>query len=195
MADEQLRQIEKTKTKKSEKIIVQTPKEATKEKDKIENKKDVEEIKENEIKNVEKKEKTIVKALKKTESTVYGKNIPISLKHSVYIGKFIKGKKIDNAIIDLQEVIKKRRAIPMSGEMAHKRGAGMATGKYPFKASKNFIKLLKSLSANSINHGMDLEKTRIYTVIPNKSSKQMHRFGRTIFKKTDIKIIAKEVIK
>ena len=190
MADEQLRQVKHERSNKKYSKVVEAPKDTTK---KIEETK-VEKVNEKEIENKEseKKEKIAVKAPKKIESTVYGKNIPISLKHSIFIGKFIKNKKIENAISDLQEVVKKKKAIPMTGEMAHKKGVGMATGKYPVKASKNFIKLLKSLSANSINHGMDLEKTRIFTVIPNKSSKQMHRFGRTSFKRTDVKILAKE---
>ena len=80
----------------------------------------------------------------------------------------------------------------MTGEMAHKKGKGMMTGKYPVKASENFIKLLKSLSANGINHSMNLETAKIKETIPNKSPEQVHRFGGTKFKRTHVKIIAKE---
>lgn len=144
------------------------------------------------VKTEEEVKKPEIKAPKKTESSIYSTSLPISLKHSVGIGNFIKGKKINEAISDLQLVIKKKKAVPMTGEMAHKKGKRMATGKYPVKASGVFIKLLKSLSANFVSHGINLEKATILKVIPNKAPEQVHRFGRTKFKRTHIKIVAKE---
>ena len=67
------------------------------------------------------------------------------------------------------------------------------SGKYPINASSHFIKLLKSLSANSSNNSMDLDKTRIISVIPNKAPQQLHRFGSTQFKRIHLMIKAKEV--
>ena len=139
----------------------------------------------------EKKDGKKIKAPKKTEVSVHGRSLPISLKHSKGIARFIRGKKIEDAISDLEAVVKKKKAVPMIGEMAHKRGTH-GTGKYPVKASENFIRLLKSLTANGINHGMDLEKTRITMTVPNKAPEQIHRFGRTKFKRTHVKIVAKE---
>jgi large subunit ribosomal protein L22 len=114
------------------------------------------------------------------------------LKYSKGIGKFIRGKKIEDAIHDLNLVRLKKKAVPMMGEMAHKKGKGMATGKYPVKASENFLILLKSLSANGANHGMDVDNMRIAMTVPNKAPEQVHRGGRTMFKRTHVKIIAKE---
>jgi len=69
----------------------------------------------------------------------------------------------------------------------------MTSGKYPVKSSQNIIQLLKTLKANSAVNGLDIEKTKIIEVIPNKASKQLHRFGSTRFKRIHIMIKAKEV--
>ena len=189
MADEQLRQIKNGKNEipqKEKKTVdnkVDKKAEVKKDEQKIDNKETKAEAKKNEIPKV-----------RKFEAIVNARSLPVSLKHSVAIGKFIKGKKIDDAISDLEQVSKKKKAIPFTGEMAHKKGP-MATGKYPVKASKNFIKLLKSLSSNSTNNGMNLDKTIIYDIIPNKAPEQVHRFGRTKFKRTHVYISAKEISK
>lgn len=135
---------------------------------------------------------------KKTESIVYGRNLPISLKQSIGIGKFIKYKKINEAIKNLEKVLSKKLAVPFTGEIPHRKRGHMLTksmpsGRYPENASKEFIKILKSLSANSNSNGMDLEKTIISEVVVNKASSQKHRFGNTEFKRTHVLIRAKEL--
>lgn len=134
---------------------------------------------------------------KKSEAVVNGINLPISLKHSKYIGNFIKFFVIDDAISNLEKVSKKKLAVPMKGEIAHRKGKrlngkGMMSGRYPVNASKYFIKLLKTLKANSIANGLEIEKTIISEVIVNKGPDQMHRFGRTKFKRTHVCIKSKE---
>jgi len=129
---------------------------------------------------------------KKTEAKVFGKNLPISTKHAIYICKFIKGKKLEDAIKALEQVIKKRQAVPFKGEVAHRKGRRMMSGKYPEKASKQFIKLLKSLIANVNMNSLDLETTKISEASANKAPQQLHRFGRTQFKRTHVLIKAKE---
>lgn len=129
---------------------------------------------------------------KMDHATVYGRNLPISLKHAKSIGKFIKGKKIETAIRDLEQVMKKKIAIPMIGELAHKKGKGMMSGKYPVKASENFIKILKSLNANSAVNELDTSLTIVKESIANKAPDQMHRYGRTKFKRTHVKLKSME---
>ncbi len=195
MADEQLKQQKIPKQQlgkeiKNKEYIAQASKAAGKpEKENVE-------IRKGESKPEEKKEqdkKKDEKKIKITESTIYGRNLPISLRHSVAIGKFIRNKKISSAISDLEKVIKKKIAIPVTGEMAHRKGKGMMSGKYHVNASKEFINLLKTLSANSNVNGMDLDKTIIYETIPNKAPVQLHRFGSTKFKRTHVLIKAKEI--
>ena len=140
----------------------------------------------------EEKKKTQTKAPKRTEASVYGRSLRISLKQSKAIGKFIRNKKIEDAIKDLNQVLLKKKAVPMSGEIAHRKGKIMS-GKYPMNSSKEFIKLLKTLNANSVMHGLDLDKTIVYETIPNKAPDQLHRFGSMKFKRTHITIKAKEM--
>ncbi|PIZ83518.1 hypothetical protein COX97_01055 [Candidatus Pacearchaeota archaeon CG_4_10_14_0_2_um_filter_05_32_18] len=145
-----------------------------------------------EAKKDEKRKQT--KAPQRTEASVYGRSLKISLKQSKAVGKFIKNKKIEDAIKDLNQVLLKKRAVPMSGEIAHRRG-NIMSGKYPINTSNEFIRLLKTLSSNSTMHGLDLDKTIIYEVIPNKAPDQLHRFGSRKFKRTHITIKAKELKK
>ena len=73
--------------------------------------------------------------------------LQVSMKQSMAILQFIKGKKIGDAMEELEEVVKMKRAIPMKGEIPHRKG--MMSGRYPIKAAGMFIKLLKSLAANA----------------------------------------------
>lgn len=207
MADEQLNQakIQKTSVPKENKKVAEAPvknkplEEVSKEE--INTEKKVEEVKDvkTEVKETkEEKKKIEVKKVKRSEASVYGRNLRISLKQSKAIGRFIKFKKIDESINNLEKVVKKKIAIPFKGEVAHRKGTklsgkGMMSGKYPIVASKEFIKLLKSLNSNSSSNGMDLEKTRITEVVMNKAPKQLHRFGGTQFKRTHVLIRAKEM--
>ncbi len=145
------------------------------------------EIKEETKKPEKEIKKKDIKKTKKTEAIVNGKNISISTKKAVAICKFIKGKKIENAIKDLEQVIILKKAIPMVGEIPHRKGK-IGPGRYPQKTAKYFIILLKSLAANA----SDLEEPIICEAIPNMASRPYGRFGRIRKKRTHIKIIARE---
>ena len=137
------------------------------------------------------KKKPIIKkpVVKKTYAIVNVKSLPISTKQSVAICKFVKKKKIESAIADLEKVIVKKKPVPMKGEIAHKKGKGISSGKYPKKASEHFIKLLKSLLANAnVN---DLENPIVVEAVANKASRPHARFGRWQRKRTHIKLVAK----
>ena len=190
MADESLRQskigsTKQVETQKDNKKIVETP---IKKQEKTESEQKVKDKKEEKTE----KKKAIKPVVKKDNASVYGRALRISLKQSVGIGNFIKRKDIDSAIKDLEMVLIKKKAIPFTGEMAHKKGKGMMTGKYPVNSSKEFIMLLKSLKSNSIANGMDLDKTVISEVIANKAPNQFHRFGQEKFKRTHVLIKSKE---
>ena len=159
------------------------------EKKPVEEEKGKEEKKKEETKekSAEEKKKKIIK-IKKTEAFVNDTSIPISTKHSIAICKFIKGKKIENAINDLEQVILKKKAVPMKGEIPHRKG--MMSGRYPKKASEHFIKILKRLTANATVNG--LENPVITETIANFGSRPYGKFGRVRKKRTHLKIIVKE---
>jgi len=134
-----------------------------------------------------------VKKIKKDIAVVNASSVNVSTKYAVAICKFIKGKRIGDAIRNLEEVMVKKKHIPMIGEYGHKHGVGKiasGAGKYPVNASKQFIVLLKSLSGNA--NANDMDEPIISECIANKAVRPMGRFGRWERKRTHIKLIARE---
>lgn len=171
---------EKANEKKEEKK--EAPKE---EKSKVEKKEEKPEEKKVEKPKEERKRKIIAEAR--------GKDLSISPRQAMAICRAIKGKTIDEAIDLLILVSRKKRAIKMKGEIPHRKG--MMSGRYPIKASKIFIKLLRSLGANANINGLDLEKARIYGKADRASRPPRGGRLRRGFKRANIYLILKEIDK
>jgi len=125
----------------------------------------------------------------KTEAVVKSYNLPISTKYSAAICKFIKNKRIEEAITDLEQVLKFRKVIPMKGEIPHRKGRGIMSGRFPKKATESFIKLLKNLSANASYSG--LEEPVIAESVANIGSRPYGKFGAVRKKRTHVEITAR----
>ncbi len=123
--------------------------------------------------------------VKRDYAVVNAKSLPISTKHSMAICRFIKNKKIETAIEILEDVLVQKKAVPMKGEIPHRKGA-MMSGRYPQKAVGHFIKLLKNLEANAIVN--ELDEPVIVEAIANLAQRPYGRFGRTKKKRTHVKI-------
>ncbi len=173
------------------KKVVEAPVEKIKEEKKQEVKED-NNVQEKVAEVKDEKKKTIVKKQieKKDEAVVNGVSLHLSTKKSVAICKFIRGKTIDKAIADLEDVEKLKRAIPMTGEIPHQKGKGMMSGRYMTKSVEVFIRLLKDLKANSNVNG--IEEPVIAEAIPNRASRPRGRFGAWKRKRTHIFIKAIE---
>lgn len=87
-------------------------------------------------------------------------------KHCYHIAKAIRGMNAEEAISYLEDVIEKKRAIPYQrrsrkgrggNTMAGHRKGKMGPGKYPNKASKEFIKLINSAMDNARHEHDDIE--------------------------------------
>ena len=172
---------------KQEKVEEKKPAEAVKKEEKEVKKTGGEKPEETGKKEESKKEE---KEVKKTEAIVRSDNLPISTKYSVAICKFIKNKKIQDAVVDLEQVIALKKSIPMKGEIPHRKGRRMMSGRFPKKASQHFIVLLKSLAANANTN--ELEEPIIIEAIANIGSRPYGRFGTIRRKKTHIKIRVRE---
>jgi len=146
------------------------------------------ETKEPEKEKTEKTKQTKPKK-KKQEAVVNSYNLPISTKKAAAICRFIKGKTIEDSQKYLEEVNKGKKAIPMKGEIPHRKGK-MMSGGFPKNASKHFIVLLKSLAGNSTVN--EIENPIIVEAIANLASRPYARFGRWRRKRTHIKLVAKE---
>ncbi len=128
----------------------------------------------------DKKTKNIV--LKKDEkahfATITALNIPISTKFSVEIGNFIRNKELKKAKQMLKGVIDQKIAVPFkiyNRDLGHK--PGMASGRYPIKASETILKLLDSLEANAEYKGLDINNLVVSEFVANQGSKMWH-YGR-----------------
>jgi ribosomal protein L22 len=142
-----------------------------------------------EVKKEGKEKKPEVKKPKKTEAVVNATNVPISTKQSMAICRFIKNKRIDKAISDLEQVLSMRRAVPMKGEIPHRKGKGMMSGRFPKNGSEAFIKLLKSLSSNATYN--EVEEPVIVEAIANMGARPYGRFGQVRRKRTHVRLVAR----
>lgn len=138
---------------------------------------------------VEEKKIEQKKITKKSEA-VAKSMLGASLKQCMAISNYIKGKKIDLAISELKEVINFKRAIPMTGEIPHRKGIG--PGRYPIKACGMIINMLKALKGNVIANQMDLDKARI-VIASGSWAARPQRSGGVKAKRCNMILIAKEV--
>jgi large subunit ribosomal protein L22 len=129
---------------------------------------------------------------------VYFKNVPISTKHSMDLCRFIKNKNPSKAIRQLEQVMIQKMALPMRGEIPHRKGKSKNNprGRYPTKSTKQFIKALKNLIANAKVKTMDVEKLSIYLAKADLASRPVRAtrlgFGPKKFKRTNFVIEARE---
>jgi len=125
------------------------------------------------------KMKYAIKELKENMAATQLRGLPISLKDSIMIANFIKGKNVQKVKTFLEEVVSLDRAIPYTrynSDRGHKKG-NMAAGRYPVKACKNFLMVVKSAESNAIAKGLNADKLIVAAVIPNKGNVGYH-FGR-----------------
>lgn len=132
------------------------------------------------------------KVPKKEEAVAIGRNLRMSKKHGMYICSFIKNKKVNDAIKDLEDVKKMKKAVPFKGEIPHRKGRGMMSGRYPVKGSALFINLLKGLRGNIVVNGMDLDNVTIAEASSSWSSRPM-RSNRRQGKRTNVILKAREL--
>ena len=97
--------------------------------------------------------------------------LPISTKQSVEIASFLRNRKVSQAKTLLSEVIAMKMAVPFkryNRDVGHK--PGIAAGRYPIKASKEFLNLLNTLEANAEFKGLDSKNLIISTIKANKGT-------------------------
>ncbi|MBN2735305.1 MAG: 50S ribosomal protein L22 [Methanomicrobiaceae archaeon] len=114
--------------------------------------------------------------------------LPCSPKHSIEIAKFIRGKTTKQAIAYLEDVVALKKAIPFkkfNRNVAHKRGLDKwDAGRYPVKASADYLKLLRSVEKNAEYIGLDTEKLEIFLVSANRGRRMRGVFPRAMGRAT-----------
>jgi len=133
---------------------------------------------------------------KENIAKVVGRDLNLSTKQSIEICNYIRKKELVKAKNQLEKVLKKELAIPFkrfTEGAGHKKRTG--PGKYPLKASKQILMLLKSLEANAQNKGLSTN-LKIIHVCAQQAAKPM-RSGRrrTEMKRSHVEIVAEEIPK
>ncbi len=124
------------------------------------------------------------------------KSQAISTKQSVEIAKWLKGKRVAEAVTLLEGVIEKKVAVPFTRfnwDVGHKPGIG--PGRYPQKAAKQFIALLKLAKANAIDQSLDGDNLVVFNIVAQKAAKQFKpsRVRGQKAKSTHIEAVVMEV--
>ena len=109
----------------------------------------------------------------KKAARAIGSNRRISTKFAVEICREITGKTVKKAEAFLQRVIEHSDYVPLhkyKRKVAHRKGKGVhavKAGRFPEKACKEFLDLLKSVKANADAKGLDTEKLMVIGALAN----------------------------
>lgn len=121
-------------------------------------------------------------------------SIPISTKHGVEISNYLRYKNTSFAKDFLQNVIELKKPVPFKRfkrDVGHK--AGMAAGRYPQKAAKEFLHLVESVEANAQAKGLNLSNLKIVKVLANKASIPFTGGRRRVgTKRTHLELVVQE---
>ena len=149
------------------------------EKKMVQGKQDEKDVKKVENKDVEKKEvkKAKKEVVVKDKAVANGFGLRISPKQCKYVCRVIRGKNPEVAVARLQDVIDERRPVPMAAlEVGHKKGKGLAGGKFPKNACRGIMEIVKQAAANAVVGGIDNQV--IAVAKSNQAAAPYRRAGR-----------------
>ena len=135
-----------------------------------------------------------IQSIEENMVKAYGRGLPLSTKVSIEIANFIRGKTVANAKLRLSRVLTHEEAVPFKrflNGVGHRKGKGMAAGRFPEKATKAFLELLRQLEANAQNQGLD-ENLKLLHIVVNKAPGQQ-KSGRRMSKRSHIELVAVEI--
>lgn len=136
-----------------------------------------------------------IKEIQENMAKAYGKSLGISTKVSIEIANHLRGKTTTKAKWILEQVLQKKQAIPFkrfTDGVGHRPG-GIGAGRYPQKASLEFLKLIKQAEANAQAKGLS-EDLIIIHLAAHKAGSQFRqgRQRRRKFKRSHLEIVVKE---
>ncbi len=141
---------------------------------------------------VKKKAKKVEERIKDC-AVANGFSLKISPKQCKYTCRVIRGKSPNAAIARLQAVVDEKRPVPMAGlEVGHKKGKGLAGGKFPKNACRGIMEIVKQAAANAIVNG--IENPVVAIAKSNQASAPFRRAGRRA-KRTHIYIEIRDKVK
>ncbi len=123
------------------------------------------------------------------------KDVDVSYKHAALVMRAIKGMKLKEAENYLEGVIAKKRIVPFpkyNTGVGHRSGGKI--GKYPVKASKIALKLLKNVENNAENKGLDVDKLVIVHAKADKGATIARRAPKGRWRYNNIVLAHMEVV-
>jgi len=132
---------------------------------------------------------------KEKMARVIGRDLSMSTKAGIEICNFIRRKDLQKTKAYLEAVLKKEKAIPFKrfcNGAGHK--PGMGAGKYPIKACKHVLNLVKSAEANASMKGLNTSSLKIIQAVANQASRPM-KYGRATrgeMKRSHVEIVVME---
>ncbi len=132
---------------------------------------------------------------KETMAKSIGSSLSISTRHSIEICNFIRNKNLSKARDLLNDVVSEKKALPFkrfTGGVGHRKENG--PGRYPKKATIEFIKLLDTVEANAQFKGLNTSGLFIKHICANNASRQW-RYGRQKrrkMKRTHVEVVVEE---
>jgi len=93
-----------------------------------------------------------------------GRDLNVSFKDLVIVSDAVRGKKLQKAINILEQVANLKRPIPYKKYqtgVGHRKGSQVKIGKYPEKAAKHALDVLRNLESNAQFKGLDTDKLKI----------------------------------
>ncbi len=104
-------------------------------------------------------------------ATAQMKDLAVSSKHCIEICNRLRYHSVEFAKKYLSEVAELKRAVSFKSfvrNVGHKRG--MSTGRFPEKAARQFLILIKSVEANAQSKGLDVSNLKITRLLSNRAS-------------------------
>lgn len=116
--------------------------------------------------------KTTTPLTKEHTAHALARNVSISWKHGIEISNTLRFRSVEYAKKFLEDVAALRRPVSFTRytlDVGHK--AGMSSGRYPQKAAKEFLRLVKVVEANAQVKGLNTASLKITKLITNRGSK------------------------
>lgn len=134
--------------------------------------------------------------MKESMAKAMKRDAELSMKVALEMAAFLRGKKTSEAKKILERVLSKKQAIPFkrfNDGVGHRKGAGIAAGRYPEKGAEIFTDLISSAEANAQAKGLSSD-LKIIHLAPQKASGAYHygRQRRRKFKRVHLEIVVQE---
>ena len=126
-----------------------------------------------------------------------GVALPLSTKQCVEICNWLRGKSLSKAKEMLSSVIKMETAVPyrrFNKNVGHKKGKGIAAGRFPIKAATTLLKLLEAVEANAQYKGLNTANLVITHICSQRAARAWH-YGRhrgRKMKRTSVELVVQE---